>query len=327
MQTYQQDVLSDKKSGWLVFRLDTQVQDQPVDIYFIMDLPSGMIIAQEIVEAELSQAQAESLFKQGKQKVNKVPTGFILAKNDPAETVIRPLTEKLGIHFELVPAFYLEEWIAPIKQLFGKEFFSPSSIGYQDAYDHDDQSDRESIKAMIPDSYDPCPCASGKKYKFCCKRIFREVMEAMVAAENGNFSEALKWINKAKSLVGETAEVLCREAIIYGYFDTQKSEALLNQCLAINPKHPRAHYIRGITLKEQGDFQGAINAYRIAINHYPPSDHFHLNETYNNLGTAFYGMGDKVNAKIAWEKALLHMPSDKMARMNLSEFIYNKTFL
>ena len=146
----------------------------------------------------------------------------------------------------------------------------------------------------------------------------------MVAAEDGNYAEALKWIDKAKSVVGETPEVLCREAIVYSYFDSEKSEDILKQCLSVNPYHPRAHYVRGLTLKEQGDLQGAIKAYETAIENYPESDHYHLNETYNNLGTTFHAIGDLARAKIAWEKALLFLPSDKTARDNLAHFIYHR---
>lgn len=32
-----------------------------------------------------------------------------------------------------------------------------------------DQKDIEAAQRMIPEPYDPCPCASGKKFKFCCK--------------------------------------------------------------------------------------------------------------------------------------------------------------
>ena len=42
----------------------------------------------------------------------------------------------------------------------------------------------ECAKKMIPDSYDLCPCASGKKYKFCCKKIFVEIMECLIYIEN-----------------------------------------------------------------------------------------------------------------------------------------------
>ncbi|WP_407699829.1 SEC-C metal-binding domain-containing protein [Stieleria sedimenti] len=28
-------------------------------------------------------------------------------------------------------------------------------------------------QATKPGRYDPCPCNSGKKYKFCCERVSR----------------------------------------------------------------------------------------------------------------------------------------------------------
>jgi len=173
---------------------------------------------------------------------------------------------------------------------------------------------------MIPDSYDPCPCASGKKYKFCCQKIFLEMTEAMVACDEGKSAEALKWLDKAKAVVGETAEVLCRESVIYFAIDQDKSDQLLTKCLQVNPHHPRAHYLLGLRSKELGDYQAAIQYYLTAINHYPESDHFHLNETYNNLGCVYHCIGDMKKAKDAWEKALLYMPSDRTTQRNLSEF-------
>ena len=308
--------------AWLIFRVDAILKEQPIDIYILMDLPSEYIMAHELVLSELSQKLADKLLKEGKTKKGITPQRLLLTTGDPAESCLRKSAEKLSMNLELVPSQYIDELVAPVKQSFGEHFFSPSSVGYTNHNDGTDDSDREDAKQMIPDSYDPCSCASGKKYKFCCKKIFCEIVEAMVSAEEGRISEALEWIAKAKTVVGEAAEVLCREAIVYSYFDPEKSEEILLKCLATNPNHPRAYYIRGLTLKQQGDFQGAIKAYETAIKNYPPSDQYHLNEAYNNLGTVFHSLGDYPKAKSAWEQALLYLPSDKMARQNLTEFIY-----
>jgi hypothetical protein len=42
-------------------------------------------------------------------------------------------------------------------------------------------------------------------------------MGAMTEAERGRKSDALKYIQEAKKRVGETAEVLCREAIVHSF--------------------------------------------------------------------------------------------------------------
>lgn len=311
-------------SAWLIFRIDSAIADGPIDFYMVMDLPSGDIVTFETTETELTQSQANKLFKEARIKSVNLPNRIIIANGDPAEPLIRKAADKLGLAFEAIASVYLEDLTAPIKQSFGEHFYSPSSIGHSHAREDTDDFDRECLKKMIPDSYDPCPCASGKKYKFCCKKIFAEIMEAMVAAEEGDYTTALKWIDKAKSIIGETAEVICRESIVYSYFDGKKSNELLAQCLSINPNHPRAHYLIGIMLKENGDIEGEIIAYQTAISHYPPTDVFHLNEVYNNLGSAFYAGGNIEEAKSAWEKALLYLPSDKTTRRNLAEFIHNR---
>jgi tetratricopeptide (TPR) repeat protein len=290
----------------------------------LLDLPSGIILIHEIVVSELSQEQSNQLLKAGLNKKGNAPSRILLPNGDPAESVLRKSAEKLDTILELVPAPYLEKLIAPLKQSFGQRFFSPSSVPYTHVKEDADKCDQDSLKYFIPDSYDLCPCASGKKYKFCCKAIFREIIGAMTAAEEGKLVEALEWIAKAKNIMGETAEVVCREAIVYSFFDSKKSEEILNRCLAINPNHPRAHYIKGITFKDQGNIQSAIVEYEIAIANYPETDHFHLNETYNNLGSAFYALNDLAKAKAAWEQALLYLPSDKMTKKNLEDFIYNK---
>jgi tetratricopeptide (TPR) repeat protein len=147
------------------------------------------------------------------------------------------------------------------------------------------KSEEEQARLMIPDSYDLCPCASGKKYKFCCKVIFREVIEAMAASEDGDFTGALAWMDKAKEKLGETAEVLCRYAIIHHHKPENIWIGYLNRALEANPKHPRTHYIFGIHFKEKGELDKAALSYETAIANYPATDKFHLNETWNNLGT------------------------------------------
>jgi hypothetical protein len=52
--------------------------------------------------------------------------------------------------------------------------------------------DRQTAKQMVPDAYDPCRRGSDKKFKFCCKPIFREVLGAMAASQDGQLDEALR---------------------------------------------------------------------------------------------------------------------------------------
>ncbi len=110
--------------------------------------------------------------------------------------------------------------------------------------------------------------------------------------------------------------------ICWSYFDPQKFQYYLQEALAVNPNHPRTHYILGLEAKKEGYYAKAISHYEQAIAHYPQSDRYHLNEAYNNLGSVYFALGNYAGAKAAWEKGLLLLPADEVVRRNLIENIY-----
>ena len=302
-------------NAWLIFRLDAFIQSDPIDIYVVMDLPSGFLLDYDIIEGDPSQKQVDALIEKAMIKKGKVPEQILIPNNDPLVPLFQKSPQKLQAKIVAVTVQSIKDLTKDAEHAF---------VAYQEGYvERDgDNSDYECAKRSIPDSYDFCPCNSGLKYKFCCKRIFLETVEAMCAAEEGKFKEALEWIAKMKKLVGNTAEVLCRESIVYSFFDIEKSKEILVQCLKADPKHPRAHYLLGINLKAQGDLQGAVEAYERAVSYYPPTDHYHLNEVHNNLGGVYFDLGNLAKAKAEFELALHFWPEDKIARRNLQEFIF-----
>lgn len=313
-----------KENGaWLIFRLDTQVKDQPVDVYLLMDLPSGLIMRHAIVTGlALEPNEARTFLQAGRDRKGLWPRRVLIGKGDPSENTIQTALAPHHLQLESIPRSQLEPLIAPVKESFGRQFFSLSSLPSSMLRDDVSDDDRESATHFMPDSYDPCSCGSEKKFKFCCKPIIREVIGAMAAAETGHLNEALGWMEKAAAIAGETAEVFCRYAVVYSFTDRKKSDEYLKKSLEVNPDHPRANYLCGINLKEKGDFKGAVIAYETALSNYPATDKYHLNEVLNNLGSAHYALGHIREAKAAWEKALVLLPSDTMVRQNLMEFIY-----
>lgn len=245
-----------------------------------------------------------------------------LPKGDPAESCFRKFAEPNNVRVDEQPKAFLEPYARPFKYEFGKVVSSQSSMIGSNFRDDVHEDDLKAAEISIPDSDDPCPCANGKKYKFCCKRIFKEVVMAMCTAEEGQAAEALKWMAKAEAIVGETGEVLCRYAIVYSHSDPKRSEEYLKKCLRLFPDYPRAHYIRGVELNEQGKTKQALSAYEKAIEKYLPTDKYHLNEVWNNVGTILYEQGQLEKAKTAWEKALVYLPSDRVVKRNLIQFIY-----
>ncbi|MBI4405596.1 MAG: tetratricopeptide repeat protein [Deltaproteobacteria bacterium] len=311
-----------KPGQWLVFRTDTQVQNDPVDIYVMMQLPSLYAYGSFVVQGEQPvKKEVGKLLEAGFKKDGSWPSYLTLPKGDPAEKLFREVAEPHGVKIDVRPSSELEPYAAPFKAGFAKQAYSPAGMLSLEE-DELDNDDLESARAGIPDSYDPCPCASGKKYKFCCKRTFREVIMAMTDAEDGHYKEALKWMAKAEAINGPNGEVLCRYGIVYSHFDQEKADEYLEKCQRLFPKYPRVHYLRGIEHKEKGEREAALAAYRRAIELYLPTDRYHLNEVWNNVGTIQYELRRYEEAKAAWEKALVYLPSDRVTKKNLIEFIY-----
>lgn len=263
-----------------------------------MDLRSRKLLASDTTETELTQETLDALLEKALDQNPILPDKILLAEHDPALSFLKVFATKLDVKVETAPSICFEELTKEVKQHFGIE-------SYQDK--------------TIPDSYDLCSCASGLKYKFCCKRILVEITSAMAAVEEGCFTEALEWIAKARKIAGNTSEVLCRESIVYSLLNPVKSDELLKKCMEVNPKHPRAYYLHAINLTEKGDLEGAIKAYETAISNYPKTDHYHLNEAHNNLGFIYYHMGNYQKAKSEWELAVKLLPSDETARRNLQD--------
>lgn len=312
--------------AWIVARLDSIlfVRDEPADIYILMDVATGYAFPPFSFLGELpSGKEFKAFFKRARKDAKTWPKTLFLGKEDPAEELLRPIAEEIGATLSIVPTTYLNPILQPLRESFDR--FQARKVTATP--DPGKQAELNEAKQMIPDSYDPCPCASGKKYKFCCKVIFREIIEAMVAAEEGDFKGALKWMDDAKAKVGETAEVLSRYGIVHGHRSEEEFVRYLGLALQANPKHPRTHYLFGIHYKEKGELDKAAQSYETAIANYPSSDKFHLNETWNNLGTVRFDQGDFEKAKGAWEKALTYLPSDRTAKMNLIECIYGNPSL
>ena len=309
--------------AWIACRLQTldTIAGDPVDLYILLEAASGYVFGHLLVLDEVPSArETQALFRNAYETKRQWPNKLIAAKLDPALQIFQAQADAAGFSLEVVPAPYLEDIILPIQESYdnfraNRPPVAPSSAEQQQA------------RSLVPDSYDPCTCASGKKFKFCCKPIFQEIVQAMCAFEEGRTREAIQWLDRAKSKVGETAELLCRYAIVYSRDSDEKFHEYLQRTLEKNPNHPRAHYLLGLDHSEHERLKDAAAAYERAIECYPVTDKYHLNETWNNLGNVYYRDGRIQEAKGGWEKALTYAPHDEVTRRNLHECIYNNRAL
>lgn len=290
--------------------------------YFIIDAYSGFCFGGEFFSEEPEETKIINLFKSALNQAGAVkPQKVLIANNEPHLGILKSALEQLNIvtypllKKELLP--YIRDFIKGFRQSFSGNTLK----GHQDR--DDSGKDQKMADAMVPDTYSLCPCASGKKFKFCCQPAFKDIVFAMCSAEDGNLNESLGHLHQAEKKIGRTAEIVCRYAICWSFFNEEKYTQYLNEALTINPEHPRVNYLLGIGAKNDKQYELAIKYYNKAIDNYPKSDKFHLNETYNNLGTVYYQLKNYQKAKEAWEQGLIFLPSDDMTRNNLFECIYD----
>lgn len=311
---------------WIMHRKDIDtIKDGLCHLYVFLDGASGICVNNKLFRDLPTKMELTTFIKDACAKAKSQPKVIAIRKKDPlAETLKISCAE-----FQITYYAGVDREIDPLTKEFEESFsdFSKSSIDGTNLHDIPDSEDIETAKSLIPEPYSPCPCASGKKFKFCCSKAFRDIVYAMVEAEEGRLKKALHYLSQAEAKVGLTAEILSRYGICWSYFDLEKSHEYLKKALEINPNHPRTNYVMGIDSVNRGQHEAAIVFYRRAIENYPPDDRYHLNETYNNLGTAYYKLEQWMAAKESWEKALVLLPSDKVVKRNLINFIYENPML
>lgn len=322
--------------AWLVASLanPVHIKNDPVDIYVLVDVASTFILGDVLCVGEApTWTDLEDMFTQGRRQAGRWPRVLFVPRDEPVVEALESFARGAGVATEALPRSAMRAILGPLEKSFGSFMArGPRPVPPRDEMARGPRpvptrDEEESAKALVPHSYDPCPCASGKKYKFCCKPILREVTESMCAVQDGDFPTAVEWMDKARAVVGDTAEVLSRYAVVYGMRSDEEMLRYLRRALEVNPAHPRSHYLLGLHHKEHGRLKEAEAEYLKAVAGYPDTDQFHLNETWNNLGVVYEALGDMVRAKDAWERAVLLLPSDDTSRENLVESIYNNPHL
>jgi tetratricopeptide (TPR) repeat protein len=310
---------SSPNDAWILHREEINTaRDGICNIYVLLDAYSGFCFGQEISVDLPSSAKVVAILKDARSNSGRWPKQILILKKNPYLEAMRSICSGLGVPLSERPAKELAPFVRTFKDAF-RQFMKGNSISEKSPLAEEEQ---EMADALLPDAYDPCPCASGKNFKACCQNIFKDITFAMCAAQEGRLKESLGHMKNAEQKAGRSAEVVCREAICWSFFDRKKSQSLLREAIEINPHHPRLNYILGIDSAEDERNLDAVKFYETAIEQYPKEDKFHLNETYNNLGTALFQLRKFKEAKDAWEKALVLLPSDRVVKENLIEFIY-----
>jgi tetratricopeptide (TPR) repeat protein len=164
---------------------------------------------------------------------------------------------------------------------------------------------------MTIDLYAPCPCGSGKKFKWCCQPIHVQMDKAFRQEEEGQHEGALRTMDEIIAEHPANPEPLGRKAqMLYDGGKTDEAEATLQKALDLNPRYPFGHLLRGLFRRHEGETIGALLQFRKAADLYDPEAAAMIGRVYELIGECELQLNRPVAARAALQIALRCQPND-----------------
>src|SRR5262245_31204977 len=108
---------------------------------------------------------------------------------------------------------------------------------------------------MALDQYLPCPCGSGKEFKWCCIPIHTESAHAFEQQAKGQHKAALRIMDEVVARHPDNPEAWCLKAVLlFAQKRIDDAENALQKALDLNPHHVFAHFLRGRFRQGEGEF-------------------------------------------------------------------------
>ena len=138
-----------------------------------------------------------------------------------------------------------------------------------------------------------------------------------VALDEGQFRDAVAWLDRAEALRPDSAEVRLDRGNAYKQLGQPGvADAEYRKAIALDPSFPGAYFDLGVLLLERGDAAGASEAFKEALR-------LDANDAsaHNDLGLALSRMGDDRQAGQQFSEAIRLDPGKKEAHLNLGNLL------
>jgi tetratricopeptide (TPR) repeat protein len=165
------------------------------------------------------------------------------------------------------------------------------------------------------DPYQPCPCGSGKSFKWCCQAYYVQVEKARDQFNQGQRETALRTIQNLVEQNPGSAPVLGYQAeLLYMDQKPDAADEAIQKAFAISPDFPFGHWLRGIMRKDEGELKGALIEFRKAAELYHPKANAVLAEINAAIFDIEMRMNRPIAAHAAIERAVHHDPAAEQLR-------------
>jgi tetratricopeptide (TPR) repeat protein len=168
---------------------------------------------------------------------------------------------------------------------------------------------------MALDAYSPCPCGSGKKFKWCCQPIHVEINKAFAQDAEGQHEAALRALSDVVAQNPANPEAWGRKAqLLYENGRLEEAENALQKALEINPNYPFGHLLRGMFRQNEGETSGALLLFRKAAELYDPEARDVLGQVYALIAESEFKSSRPVAARAAFKMAARFQPANEELR-------------
>jgi tetratricopeptide (TPR) repeat protein len=168
---------------------------------------------------------------------------------------------------------------------------------------------------MPLDLYGPCPCGSGKKFKWCCQPIHVQIDKAFRLDEEGQHEAASRIMDEVTAENPANPEAWGRKAqLLYQNDRVNDAEETLQKALDINPKYPFGHLLRGLFRQHEGEIAGALLLFRAAADLYDPEAKDVLAQVYSLIADCEMKLQHPVAAHAALATCMRLRPNEEVRK-------------
>jgi tetratricopeptide (TPR) repeat protein len=168
---------------------------------------------------------------------------------------------------------------------------------------------------MATGPYSPCPCGSGKQFKWCCQPIYAGINRAFDQEEQGQHDTARRVMEEVTAQHPENPEAwgqLARLLSMHGKLD--EADKALDRAFALNPNYPFGLLLRATFRHHEGEVPGALLLARRAAAHYSAEAHDRLAEVYFLIYDCESRLHRPVAARAALRLVVHYSPGDDQVR-------------
>jgi tetratricopeptide (TPR) repeat protein len=176
------------------------------------------------------------------------------------------------------------------------------------------------MPAMAFDPYEPCPCGSGKKFKWCCQPVYVQIDKAFQQDADGQHEAALRTMDEVCAQHPGNPEVWGRKAqLLYQLDKVEEAENALQKAFDINANYPFGYYLRGRFRHFEGEIPGALLLFRKAAEVYDPIARNILAQIYSLITECELKLNRPIAARAALEMAAKQEPTNPDYRAGIEQ--------